>query len=60
MSKKSYIEKEFIKMFKKTNKHYLILMMRNTLVELVNEYTNASRKKMLLLRGQILPAIAVY
>ena len=59
-SKKSYIERDFEEMFKGSDMQYLILMMRDKLAKMMAENSNASRKKMLHLKGQILPAIAVF
>ena len=57
---KSYIERDFEEMFRGSDKQHLILMMRYKLAKLTAENSNASRKKMVHLKGQILPAIAVF
>lgn len=59
-SKKSYIERDFEEMFKGSDTQHLIPMMRNRLAKMMDENSNASRKKMIHLKGQILPAIAVF
>lgn len=59
-NKKSYIERDFEEMFKGNNTEHLILMMREKLAKMMAENSNSSRKKMAHLRGQILPAIAVF
>lgn len=47
-------------MFRGSDTHHLIPMMRDKLAKLTAENSNASRKKMLHLKGEILPAIAAF
>lgn len=59
-NKKSYIEREFEEMFRGDETEHLIIMMRDKLAKMTAENSAASEKKMLHLKRQILPAIAVF
>lgn len=60
-NKKSYIERDFEKMFSNNSATKdLILIMQDKLKKMITENSNETKKKMVHLKGQILPAIAVF
>lgn len=55
----SYIEKKFEEFVRGGDMEHLVFTMRDTLHRLLVEHAGASKKQMVHLKGQILPAIAV-